>query len=213
LAVAYSYSGDLPAALGHGQMAYAYFYRLGDSLGMGRAMYSLSQAYRLIRRFEQAKRTLELAKTHYSETDNPRQYAGLAYAEGLLLLNCGEYESARQWLELAVKEARTLEHPHYLAKHLYGLGLAEIYLESFDSARKHLRAALAIWLKEKNLYEEANVNYALGFLEYKSGNARNACAFYQQALQLCRAISNIKAGESLARSIQKDMARLDSLCD
>jgi len=209
LALAFTHRGETQAALGYGQMAYAYWHRTAQPLEMGRTAFILSHACRVAKQLPQAERYLRLAQDQFTKTGYTRQFYLISYEEGVLRLENQDYETAQQLLEMAVQEAQQLEQPVYVAMSLHSLAIVQIELALFEEAERNLHAALAMWEQMDNRFYQANCCHALGYLDSKRGDMKQALAWLRRAEALCDDIAEVPLREMVRQLVADTVLELN----
>ncbi|MEO8612193.1 MAG: hypothetical protein ABI690_30140 [Chloroflexota bacterium] len=185
LALAYIHTRETVAAIEHGQIAYIYWHRLKNDVGLARTLYLLSAAYRFIWSLKRAEELLQWTSERFGDTDYNRQYTFLAYETGALYIQSKEYGVALQWLTLALREAISIDYFPSMVSCYHALGIAETGLEAFDKAETHLKEAIAGWEKLNNFFELASAYQAMGNLENKRNCPKDALENLEKARALC----------------------------
>ncbi|NWF68667.1 MAG: tetratricopeptide repeat protein [Chloroflexi bacterium] len=205
LAMAYNHRGETDQALGHGQMAYAYWLKMNDTVQMARAAFTLSQVCRIARLFPQAVLFLNVSRTLYAQNPSGARHAVLDYHQGLIYLDQENYVEAADWLHYALQELSRLNQQHFhVAAAQHSLGIALVHLRRFDEAQANFEAALTIWQEQQNDYEHANLYYALALMEKLRGNTAQAVISLKQALAVCVRVPP----SSLRTRLQEEMRAL-----
>lgn len=202
LSLAYIKAAQTTAlAIGHGQTAYVYWYRLENKLEMAKTAYLLSSAYRFAGQLESAKKWLERASTLFEKTDYSRQHTLLAYEQGSLYLQQKEYEVAEQWLNLALDEAIQIGSVDYEASAYHALGIAQTGLGQFAAAEKSLERALEAWKTIGDRYELASAYHAVGYLQFRQKNFVSAREWFHKGLEVCKGIPQQSQREFMEKHI------------
>jgi tetratricopeptide (TPR) repeat protein len=213
IACAYLARGETMNALGYGQMAYAGWHKLGDDFGMAGTAFSLAIACRGRGLLKQAERYLGLAKDAYLRTNDPVQYALMAYEEGSLCRKAGDFVGAVQWRKLALREFNRLEPPHFQLHHValahHALGNAYVELKEFDQGRESLRTALKLWEQLDNKYEQASTWITLGYLEGQKQNNRRARKYLKRARAVCQKVPEMNSRTYLEELIDQSFDELN----
>jgi tetratricopeptide (TPR) repeat protein len=188
-------------AIGHGQTAYVYWYRLENKLEMAKTAYILSAAYRFAGQLEPAKKWLERASALFEKTDYSRQHTMLAYEQGSLHLQQKDYEAAEQWLNIALEEAIQIGSVDYEACAYHGLGIAQSGLGQFAAAEKNLERALKAWETVGDRYELASAYHAIGHLHHRQKNFVTAREWFNKGLEICKGIPQQSQREFMEKHI------------
>ena len=206
LGLAYVHQGEALPALQYGQIAYAYWRKLGDKEAQNRTLVMLAEACRVEGHFQQSQHFLDYV------TDDLSQL----YTSALKLVQKGAtYRDTGQWAaaEAALGEALGLlesleDYPYLRAIAQHTLGITQTLLGKYTPARANLSSALYLWQESRNLYQHANVTHALAYLSHQEGDFDTARALYHDALRL---LDNVASSVMVARvrqAIQDDMADL-----
>ena len=208
LAVAYTHRANTDRALGHGQTAYAYWLKLGYATEQDRALLVLGEACRVARLYDRSNYYLGWSLSRYT---NSYQSAVAYYQEGAIALEQGDYEQARLVLEQARSRFETIsDFPYILGSTHHALGITYTRLELYEIAYGCLRAAMAVWLRLDNIYEQANALHAIGFLEQCRANFSTAREFYEDALDRLTILSPSPMTGELSKNIIDDLDKLSS---
>jgi tetratricopeptide (TPR) repeat protein len=213
IAFGYNYRRETMMTLGYGQTAYAYYNALGNKAEMARTAYELASACRQAKRFDQAQRFLEQAKTLYAQTHEKLQYTLTTYEQGAVYVEQGLYEEAEQWMTTALDELVRLEPPHYkvhsVAVCYQGLALAQIGLKKYDEARSNLEIALGMWQRLDNKYELASTLNALGYITGRQGQKEAALEDFRKALRLCDELPDSASKHYLIDNLRASIRELE----
>lgn len=207
LAVAYTHRAETQKALGHTQIAYVCWHRLGNSFEKNRAILIAAEACRVAFRFDQAMRYQNAIQARFEQDYDEALYI---YQRGALLLEMERFEEARAWLEQALERCLKLDRPYMVGAARHALGLVLTRLGLFDQSYQQLRRALVIWQKIENRYQQAELVYALGDWHFRQGQREQARALYLDALELSQSIVESPLLTGLRHRIQEDLEQLDS---
>ncbi|MCA0458648.1 MAG: hypothetical protein LCI00_32125 [Chloroflexi bacterium] len=195
LASAYTRLSKTQIALGYGQTAFAYWYRVGNHSGLGRAAYTLASIYIYMTQLTEDNRFLdhaiiylEIARAELAQTDDVWQYPLLAYQQAGIYYQLEDYEVAADWYEQSLKEAVNTNAPHYIVIAHHGLGLAQAKLKLFTAGRRNLLTALKSWETLHNSYEKGSVLVGLTDLELHAGNLEKSRAYLYTGLEVARSV-------------------------
>jgi tetratricopeptide (TPR) repeat protein len=202
LAVVYMQRVETYEALGHGQMAYAYWHYLDNQAQKDRSAYVLANACRLAQRYEQAERFLNLI----TQKDYTRQYALFCYEKGVLCYEQKDYDSAHHWLSLALTEFERLKLSQHIASAKHALAILFTEIGRYSDARVNLDDALAAWNKMNNLYEQAVIYHAIAYLELQQGGKIKARSLLENSLALCKTLPDSPLRRSLEELIWETIA-------
>jgi tetratricopeptide (TPR) repeat protein len=209
VSVAHRHRGDTVAALAYGQIAYARWHKLKDTLQMARTAFMLADALRIAQRDSQAKRFLDLSATLFAQTNYAPAYCLIAYEEGVIYLKRGEFDAAQQWLTIALDEANKLDHLRLAAMSRQSLAIAQTELENYTQAEKNLRFVLSLWEKLQDSFYQANAFHALGYLEMCRGNKIRAQEWLQQGLNTCNQVPEMPFRQMIEQLINETILELD----
>jgi tetratricopeptide (TPR) repeat protein len=211
LTLAYMFRFETPQALGHGQMAYALWHQLKNAAQKAEMAFTMAEACRVAKRFEQAERFSNLGKTNLSGTDYAHKSAVFAYQTGVLYLTQKkDYETAEEWFGLALEKFSHLDFPYLTGAAHHALGIAQTELGKFGEASSNLKTALIQWRQLQNWHEQASVNHAIGYLEHKQQKFDQARRHYEWANALAQYLPDSPARQSLIDEINDDLNKLDN---
>jgi tetratricopeptide (TPR) repeat protein len=208
LAVIYTQRYETHIALGHGQMAYAGWHSLQNSVEMARTAFVLSDAYRMAKKPEKAEVFLELASSLFTQLEYGPSYCLIAYEQGLLYLQHRKYEAAQQWFMIALEEGFRLNHAYYIAMSRHSLGIAQTELHQYTNAEANLKAAIPLWEQLENWFYLTNTYHALGYLEGRKGNIVLAENRLKKALIISTKIPDLAVRQWIEQWIIDTIAEL-----
>jgi tetratricopeptide (TPR) repeat protein len=189
LSLAYIKAAQTTAlAIGHGQTAYVYWYRLNNKLEMAKTAYLIAAAYRFAGQIDAAQQWLGRASALFEKTGYNRQYTILAYEQGSLYVQQKHFEVAEQWLNMALDEAIQIGSVDYEACAYHALGIAQTGLGQYATAENSLKRALAAWETVGDTYELANAYHAMGNLHRVQKDYAAAIDWFDRALIICEKI-------------------------
>jgi tetratricopeptide (TPR) repeat protein len=198
LALAYNIRHETIHSLAHGQTAYCYWRAINETIEMARTAFTLAQTYRLAKRFDQAKRFLELSRGLYAKNPSNTRFAALDYEEGMLCYDLEAYEEAEQWFKYAYNEFRRQNQPYQQAAALHTLATTYIYLGLYEKADIYFNEALKIWGELDNVFEQAHLYYAKATMEKMLGNTQNCIKYARIGLALCK---NLPTSPALSKMV------------
>ncbi|NDJ62189.1 MAG: hypothetical protein GYB67_13765 [Chloroflexi bacterium] len=211
LAVAYAHWGRTPAALGYGQVAYAYWQRLNDVNGLAETAGVLAETARLAELPRLAEHYLQLAIRYNDDLPTSKvNTARLANWRASMLYEQEQYEEAENWYAIGLVLFRRLGLTQYMAISAFGLGMAQVQRGKFEQARANLHAAERAADKLESRYHKVNVQFAFGYLEAKRGNHREAQRLLHAALQQTDTLADMQARQAMRAAIRDVIQKLDS---
>jgi tetratricopeptide (TPR) repeat protein len=205
LASAYTFQEDTQKALAYGQMAYVYWYMVGNYEEQDRTLLLLAEACRMARCYTQSGRYLRASTSRYVDV---YQAACADYQMGCMELEKAQPEAAAQHFGQALIKFRQLNYPFRIAVAHHGLGLALSKAAKFAEARRHLNHAFTYWQQLDNPFEQANLTYGLGFLAKLEGHEAEAGQQYRAALRQLATVAASEAVTRLRADIEEQLAQL-----
>ena len=205
LAVAYTNRAETAKALGHAQIAYVCWHRLGNTFEKNRSSLIAAEACRVALCFEQAIHFLNTVDGHFTQNFDEALYT---YQRGVILLEMARFDDALYWLEQALDTCLKLDRPYMAGAAQHALGLVLIEMDAFDDAYRHLRRALVTWQKIENRYQQAELLYALGYWHSRQNEPNQAQHLYLDALGLSESIVASPLLTDLRQRIQDDLTEL-----
>lgn len=204
LAVAYAHQARTQQALGHGQVALAYWY--DHPLERNRTLIMLAETCRIANLLARAVWYLEQVTPAY---DDSYEDALEAYARGATLVELLRPAEALHWLEYARTHFAALERRYMTGATYQTIALAQIDLKQFEQARANLRQALIIWEQVDNQYQRAEAVYTLAYLYHTSQQPNEASDLYNFALEIAEKLVPSPMVDGLIVRIKDDLDRLN----
>jgi CHAT domain-containing protein/Tfp pilus assembly protein PilF len=103
--------------------------------------------------------------------------------EALDVIPASDGENAVSWYKQALEQAQATGNLPHQARARTDLGEALTRQSKFDEARVHLEAALQIWKKLRDTYQQARALYYMGIGGAGGGNYDEAVGSYREALK------------------------------
>ncbi len=111
-------------------------------------------------------------------------------AQGMMLVNTGDYPSGRECYLQALAINRQTGNRDSEAGNMAGLGLVAYYTGDYLAAREYYEQALAINRETGNRNTEAAILCNLGIVAANTGDYAAAREYYEQSLSICRETGN-----------------------
>lgn len=150
----------------------------------------LVDSYITSRNFEGAMELLEKNKGFASK----ETYQKVAFYRGIELFLEGDYEPA---LERFTKSIRSAENPNFEARAMYWKAESNYRLNRFEDALSDFKSFQGMSAAQ-NLEEYSDIDYNLGYAQFKLKNYSNAISHFNNAAQ-SNTIDSQKIGDSYVR--------------
>lgn len=213
IACAYMHRREFPIALEYAQQSYKYWEQQGNKEKMAQLAFNCAIIYRDDNQIEQANAYLEQARQLYLETGDERQYGLVAYEQGAICRQQGDYAAAVDWYALALSEFEQLKPPFY---HIHYIGIAHEAIgnalalsQEYARAQKHLLKAREIWEKFDQMERLVGNYISVAYVMGKLGHIPYAKSCLTAAGELCKALPDSKARERQEQLIAQSWKELN----